>query len=627
MNVLEKVSGICSSLIKLPVRTGLGVLLFCILSVVLSPHFVVAKPLSKPNVIVIITDDQGYGDMSCHGNPYLKTPNLDKLHTQSIRLADFHVDPMCAPTRAALMTGRYSARAGVWSTLNGCYIPPRDEVTMGHLFSNGGYKTAMFGKWHLGDEYPYGAEHRGFQHVVRHAAGVIGEVPDRWNNDYFDDMYLKNGTWQKFNGYCTDVWFSETMQFIKSNKEEPFFCYLAPNAVHSPFNIAEKYVEPYKHLSIPDKRKRFYGMIANFDENIGQLMAFLDEEKLADNTVLIFMGDNGTSMGCDYGFRTNRKNKNNGFNAGMRGRKTEVYDGGHRNACFIRYPRGGITGGRDVSGLSAHIDLMPTLAELCGLKLPNKKLDGMSLVPQLKGDVKACPDRSLVVHNMQRVIPHKYKDFTVMTNRWRLVKRGLKENGKTELFDISKDPGQNNNLATKFPEVVKSMKVTYESWWESISPSFKHISYNVVGSDQQKTVTLTCHSWRTQDKKWSYSQQHVRKGVLINDAYWPLEVERDGDYRTELRRWPREADTPISSSLPAINQGPYMDILVEGKAFAVSKARLTVQGLDKTISVSKNDKAAVFDVSLKKGKTNLQTWFTYGGDKTVGSYYVYIERI
>jgi arylsulfatase A-like enzyme len=255
----------------------------------------------KPNVILIITDDQGYGDMSCHGNPILKTPNLDMLHAQSVRLTDFHVDPMCAPTRAALMTGRYSARAGVWSTLTGCYIPPRSEITLGHLFSAAGYGTAMSGKWHLGDTYPYGAEHRGFQHVIRHGAGVIGEVPDYWNNDYFEDTYLENGRWLKYTGFCTDIWFNEIIDYIRSHRDEPFFCYLATNAPHGPYNVHGRWVKPYLDAGVPKRRARFYGLIANIDENVGRLMDFLDHEKLADNAILIFMGDNGTAGGVSRG--------------------------------------------------------------------------------------------------------------------------------------------------------------------------------------------------------------------------------------------------------------------------------------------------------------------------------------
>jgi len=593
-------------------------------------------PAAKPNVILIITDDQGYGDMSCHGNPILKTPNLDKLHSESVRLTDFHVDPMCAPTRAALMTGRYSARAGVWSTLTGCYIPPRSEVTLGHIFSDAGYKTAMFGKWHLGDTYPYGAEHRGFQHVVRHGAGVIGEVPDYWNNDYFDDTYLENGKWRKFDGFCTDIWFDETIDYIRScnapstgsGQAKPFFCYLATNAPHGPHNVHERYVRPYLDAGVPKQRADFYGLIANIDENIGRLTNFLDQENLAENTILIFMGDNGTAGGVSRGKDGTCKPPSpiNGFNAGMRGTKTWPYDGGHRNACFIRWPKGGVGGGRDVPGLSAHFDLMPTLAELCGLKLPDIKLDGISLVEQLTGKKAACPDRTLVVQNMQLVEPKKYKDFAVMTNQWRLVKTRIWPQPKPQLFDIAADPGQANDVAAKHPEVVKTLMAAYENWWKEMLPSYSHVSRLVVGSGQENPVLLTCHSWRTPSKEMSYNQRHVRDGVMIDDAYWPIEVERDGRYRIELRRWPREADASLGDSVPKVEQ-PFVKTLPEGRAFEIIEAWLKVGDYDNAIPVKPAAKAAVFEVELKKGNTRLQTRFKTHSGESIGAYYVYVERM
>jgi arylsulfatase A-like enzyme len=430
---------------------------------------------TPPNVILILSDDQGYGDMACHGNPWLKTTNIDKLHAQSVRLTDFHVDPMCAPTRAALMTGRYSARTGVWSTLNGCYIPRREERTLAHMFAAGGYGTAMFGKWHLGDSYPYGAEHRGFQHVVRHGAGVVGEIPDAWNNNYYDDTYLKNGEWKKFEGFCTDIWFDECMDYIRTQKNKPFFCYLATNAPHGPFNSHEKYFKPYLEMGIPEKRARFYGLIANLDENIGRLMGFLERENLVEDTVVIFMGDNGTAGGVSLDYKTGitrPPSVKTGYNAGMRGVKTMPYEGGHRNACFVRYPAGGISGGRDVGGLSAHLDLMPTLAELCGVALPDVRLDGASLVPQLKGTAESCPDRTLVVHNMQLVVPEKYKDYAVLSNRWRLVSRGISSD--VELFNMADDPGQVKNVASdlsgnggSFKRGVRTVVEGYDSkFWK-----------------------------------------------------------------------------------------------------------------------------------------------------------------
>lgn len=585
---------------------------------------------THPNVILLLSDDQGYGDMGCHGNPFLKTPNIDKLYSESVRLTDFHVDPMSAPTRAALMTGRYAARSGVWSTLKGCYIPNGKEVTLGDMFSNAGYKTAMFGKWHLGENYPHSALHRGFQHVIRHAGGVVGEVPDYWKNDYFDDTYLENGKRTKFNGFCTDIWFDEAMAYIESVKEQPFFCYLATNAPHGPFNVADRYADPYREMGIPEKRARFYGLIANLDENLGRLMRFLEKEELARNTILIFMGDNGTAAGVSRKRDGHCRpvSKRHGFNAGMRGTKTWPYEGGHRNACFIRWPGGGIEGGRDIEGLSAHIDLLPTLARLCNLKLPqDRKLDGISLVPQLLKSEKEIPQRTLVVQNMQLVTPRKYKDFAVMTERWRLVKTQKWSQPEAELFDIHSDPSQTRDLADKYPETVRKLMCEYEKWWKDIAPSYANVSELVVGSRYDNPVLLTCHSWRTESQEKSYNQLHVRQGILVDDAYWPIKVARSGTYRIELRRWPREADKAIRASVPAIRDEPFIEDRPAGKIFAVTKARLKIRDFDKTIPIAKREKGAIFELPLEKGKTRLQAWFKCADGRIINAYYVYLERL
>ena len=297
-----------------------------------------------------------------------------RLYGQSVRLTDFHVGPTCAPTRAALMTGRYCNRTGVWHTVMGRSLLRRDEVTMADVFAAGGYRTGIFGKWHLGDNYPFRPQDRGFQEVLVHGGGGVGQTPDYWGNDYFDDTYWHNGKPEKQAGYCTDVWFDGALRFIEANRDRPFFAYIATNAPHSPFNVAEQYSGPYMGKSVPNAN--FYGMIANIDENMGRLLGKLKALGLEENTILIFMTDNGTAAGFQAG---------KGFNAGMRGTKGSEYDGGHRVPCFLRWPAGGLGGGKDVSRLTAHIDLLPTLIELCGLPQPaGVKFDGASLAPLLR---------------------------------------------------------------------------------------------------------------------------------------------------------------------------------------------------------------------------------------------------
>ena len=583
--------------------------------------------IAAPNVILIVTDDQGYGDMGCHGHPLLKTPNLDRLHAESVRLEDYHVDPMCAPTRAALMMGRYAARTGVWSTLNGCYIPRRDEQSMAAIFKEGGYRTGMFGKWHLGDSYPYAAEFRGFEHVVRHEAGVVGEIPDWWNNDYFDDHYLVNGEWKSFDGYCTDVFFDETMDFIGKADKRPFFCYLATNAVHSPFNVPREDAAPYLAADQPEMRARFQGMVANFDRNLGRLMDYLDEKGLANDTILIFMGDNGSSHGFDH---DNAGIVTDGFNAGMRGKKTWVYDGGHRNSCFIRHPASGVSGGRDVDSLSAHFDLLPTLIDWCGLPKARNQLDGVSLLPQLKGEEERCPDRMILVQNMQVVKPIKYKDFAVMDDRWRLVSRGRDGKPHPQLFNLDEDPGQEKDVAAEHPERIQTMIAAYDHWWEGLQSSYARYAPFVIGSDAQNPVKVTAHSWRSDQRDLCYDQDHIRQAVKISDAYWPVEVEKAGRYRFELRRWPEEAGVAIRSGVPALPKGDgdrLVDPRPEGVALPIVRARLRVADVDLSEPVEVKDQVIRFEVELEKGPSELRAEFISEKGDVWGAYYVMIERV
>ena len=574
-----------------------------------------------PNAILILTDDQGYGDLGCTGNPMLNTPHLDRLYAESVRLTDYHVDAMCAPTRAALMTGRYAARTGVWSTLWGRYLLRRDEVTMADVFAASGYRTGIFGKWHLGDNYPYRPFDRGFGEALSFGGGVVGEIPDYWDNDNFTATYLRNGIPEPHSRYCTDVWFDEAIQFMEADSERPFFCYLSTNAPHGPFNVHETYSAPYLQRGIPQQRVRFYGMIANIDENIGRLRQWLVKNELAENTLLIFMGDNGTAAGTGLtkdGFPTD------GFNAGMRGKKTWIYDGGHRNACFVHWPNGGLTGGRDVDRVTAHVDVLPTLIDLCGLVPPCVKFDGDSLTPLLRGDAGEWPARTLFVHHQHVDHPVKDKDFAVMTDNWRLVRTQMWRAPREELFDRQRDPEQKYDVAACHPDVVKTLRKAYRAWWADVSQHFGEYSEITIGSNRETPTTLTAHSWH--GERGIYNQWHVRPGVRDN-GFWAVQIERDGDYEFELRRWPAETNTPICAGLPARTGIPFVEDLLPGKMLGIKTAKLQVGDVVQEKAVDKSDTCATFQVSLKKGSTRVQTWFDDGIETPLGAYYVYVRRI
>ena len=230
------------------------------------------KSQVRPNVIIVMTDDQGIGDLSYHGNPYLKTPNLDAFAGESVSLTNFHVSPLCTPTRSAIITGQYPIRNGAWATFKGRDAITHSHPTMADIFNDNGYQTAMFGKWHLGDNYPSRPTDCGFDYALHHSSGGVGELSDYWGNNYFDDVYLVNNEPKQFEGYCTDVWFDEAIRYIDENKDQPFFIYLATNAPHSPLIVADKYKAPYmQYEGIGIQSAAYLGMSANIDENFGKL--------------------------------------------------------------------------------------------------------------------------------------------------------------------------------------------------------------------------------------------------------------------------------------------------------------------------------------------------------------------
>lgn len=281
---------------------------------------------APPNIVLVIADDQGYGDLGHTGNPIIKTPQIDALAAESTSLTDYHVAPTCSPTRAALMTGHWTDRTGVWHTINGRSMLRENEVTLGQLLTDSGYVTGMFGKWHLGDNYPYRPEDRGFAEVYRHGGGGVGQTPDLWDNAYFDGTYFHNGKIVPAEGFCTDVFFTQARRFIKAQAQagKPFFAYISTNAPHGPLHCPQEYLDRYPDQ--PAAIAAFYGMITNIDDNVGATRALLEELGIAKNTLFIFTTDNGTATGHEV------------FNAGMRGKKGSEYDGGHRVPFIAHWP-------------------------------------------------------------------------------------------------------------------------------------------------------------------------------------------------------------------------------------------------------------------------------------------------
>ena len=590
------------------------ILLF--LPIILGMNIVKAQTVKKPNVIIVITDDQGYGDLACTGNPIVKTPNLDEFYKQSVRLTDFHVGPTCAPSRSGLMTGRYANRVGVWHTIGGVSILREKEVTMANVFQNNGYETGMFGKWHLGDNYPSRPQDKGFKHVLAHGGGGVGQTPDYWGNDYFDDTYFENGEPKKVEGYCTDVWFGEAMKYIEQNKDKPFFCYISANAPHLPYNVPKAYYDKYKNEDIPEKLKKFYGMISNVDDNFKQLQDKLKQLKLDDNTIVIFMTDNGTAAGYKE-----VDGKMYGYNANMKGIKNSEYEGGHRVPFFISYPAGGISGGRDVNNMLAHLDILPSLATICNLKLPKLELDG-SDISSLLLNKDAVFKRDYLITDSQRVQePIKWRKSAVMSDKMRLI------NG-TELYDISTDPGQDKDLAAQFPNVVAKMRGYYNEWWSSVSTEFNQFPVILVGSEKENPVILTCHDEHIHDSKIPWNQDYIREATLNPiGGEFTLDFERDGVYEIEVSRWPFESGLNINEGVSGRKETTYIEAISEGKAMNFKKAVVKIGGWKEEKPVLSSVKSVLFKGNFTKGKTTLSSWFIDANNNEVGAFYFKINRI
>ena len=449
---------------------------------------------TRPNLIVIITDDQGYPPIGRHGHPLIRTPHLDQMHDDSVRFTRFFVCPTCSPTRSALMTGRHPLRNGVTHTVIERERLTLDAVTLPQVLSEAGYQTGIFGKWHLGDEEPYQPHQRGFSEAFIHGAGGIGQAfdcscADVPGNRYFDPIVRHNGKFVQTRGFCTDVFFSAALDWIRkaSRSGQPFFAYLATNAPHDPFVAPEAAKRRFRELGLSDERAGFLGMIENIDWNLGKLQEKLRQWELLENTVVIFLSDNGMSQGgMSQGGMSQGGMSQGGmsspdqplgqaaagdpllaFNAGMKGLKGSVDEGGVRVPFFFQW-QGHVSAGREVGQVAAHIDLLPTLAALAGAKLPGKQVEGRSLLPLIENPAAEWSDRTLVTHTgrwPQFADPadYQWKSASLRTQRFRLV-------NNEALYDLQADPSQQTNVIDRHPELVARLRSEYDAWWVETLP-------------------------------------------------------------------------------------------------------------------------------------------------------------
>jgi arylsulfatase A-like enzyme len=431
---------------------------------------------APPNVILIMTDDQGYGDFGATGNELIRTPNIDAMAKRSTMMTTFYVSPVCSPTRASLMTGRYNYRTRCIDTWIGRSMMEPDEVTIAEVLSEAGYATGIFGKWHLGDSYPMRAIDQGFQEALIHRGGGLAQPADHPDNDrrYTDAILYRNGTAEQTKGYCTDVYFDNAIDFItrKSDSSEPFFTYIATNAPHGPYHdVPEELRKQYEEEPLDelfatkvherkidgekDKLGRIASMITNVDDNVGKLFAFLEEKDLIENTLVIFLTDNGPNTPRYVG--------------PFKGMKTGVHEGGVRTPLWLHWPSKFPAGSKH-DQLAAHIDLMPTILEVCDVPAPTAiKFDGRSFLSVLENSKTAWPERTLTIQTHRGTQPQRYHHFMTRDNRWKLVhpsgfgKQQFEGDPKFELYDLENDPGERINLTTEKPKILERLKTAYNS--------------------------------------------------------------------------------------------------------------------------------------------------------------------
>jgi len=570
------------------IRLPLGLILFTLAgSLAAIPARAAAK---RPNVLIVLTDDQGYGDFSGHGNAILKTPHLDRLREASVRFTDFHSAPMCTPTRGQLMSGVDAVRNGATSVTGGRSFLRPEIPTMPEIFGAAGYRTGMFGKWHLGDNYPHRPMDRGFQEAVYHLGWGFTSAPE-FANTLIDGRYFRNGVEMRFSGHCTDLWFEQAMAWMRerSRRGEPFLCYLATNAPHAPHTELDEFVKPYEDHGAAG----FYGMIAHIDRNMDGLMRFLGETGLRENSILIFMTDNGGTAGVKF------------FNAGLRGNKTTYYEGGHRVPCWVSWPAGSLGRPRDIDEPAEMQDVLPTLLELCGVRAPaGAGFDGTSLAGLLRGRSERLPDRMIVVQ-YSRATLEKWQ-CAVIWNQWRLV------NGK-ELYDVHADRAQANDLASSRREIAEKMRAHYERWWNGLSEKVQNFVPAATISRRGPLVALSSSDW--QDVYVDNARTVRAAAGGTRGAPWNINVETEGEYEIALRRWPREVDLPLGAG-----SGP------ESKAFPIAAAKVSVAGAEYSAKTSPEAKEVVLRLKLPAGRTRLQAWFQdSGGQDLCGAFYAYVR--
>jgi arylsulfatase A len=499
----------------------------------------------RPNILLILADDMGFGDVGLAGNPYLNTPHLDRLALSGVRFSHFYVSPVCAPTRASLLTGRYHQRTRVRSVTNGYETMDPEEITLAEYLKPAGYRTGIFGKWHLGEYYPSLPNAQGFDEYLGFRTGHT--------DDYYDPVLEHNGQMEQKEGYLTEVLTEEAIRFMSADPTAPFFCYLPYNAPHTPLQVDSSWWQPYSERGLDERTARVYGMIAQIDENIGRLLDFLENNELRENTIVIFMSDNGPINGWRVPQEEMR------YNAGLRDQKFTIFEGGIRTQAFWSWP-GQWPAEVETSTIGAHIDVVPTIIDLLGLSSPimSDMQDGISLAPVLRGEDTDNNERTYFEHydlgNL--AAPEAFPGGIARHGPWKMV-------SGNELYHLGDDPGESRNLSDSLPDQLAELKTAYLNWWEDIVATSNFNIAPIPVSQTAGAVHLQPHHARAGgglqfmghrgllgEKKGTHPSG-VDGDWLSNwqstedEATWRVNLWEDGNFAFDLYARRPQAATPL----------------------------------------------------------------------------------
>lgn len=499
-----------------------------------NPQLLFAKEQSRPpNIILVMTDDQGYWDTGISGNPHIQTPTIDRLAAEGVTFTRFYANMVCAPTRAGLMTGRHYLRTGLYNTRFGGDTLGKNETTIAQVLKSAGYQTGLFGKWHLGRYAQYQPYRRGFDHFFGHYHGHI----ERYTNP---DQLIVNGQPVETRGYVSDLFTDAAIDFIKRYQSQPFFCYLAFNAPHSPFLLdtshygqpkGDQLIEKYLAKGLPLREARIYAMVERIDENLKRLLQSVRDLRLDQQTVVIFTSDNG--------------GVSRGFKAGLKGSKGSAYEGGIRVPFVVRW-LGHFPAGKTTNAMVAQTDLFPTFCELAGIEVPEQlNLDGKSILSLMKQGEGKSPHKYLY-HTWDRYTPNPYHRWSIHGDRFKLVMHDSQGKKKKiepmgQLYDLSVDPGETKNLAKRYPKKVKQLRAEFLHWFEDVTAGQVYQPMPIpVGDPQEHSVEIQPswailkgggleysfdgYDWDTIDN-WQSNQGW---------AEWQIDVLKAGRYAVEL---------------------------------------------------------------------------------------------